>query len=84
MIDDEVQNLLDQSKERGDRWRTTMEALETKQMREQHALRLKHLNEQMEDHKKHVEELCDCNCHCGGFDKTGVCKQPCDRCQCPD
>lgn len=27
---------------------------------------------------------CECSCHCGGFDGSGVCKQPCDNCQCPD
>ena len=23
---------------------------------------------------------CDCPCHFGGFDETGLCKQPCERC----
>ena len=30
------------------------------------------------------ENGCECSCHCGGFDGSGVCKQPCDDCQCPD
>jgi len=25
---------------------------------------------------------CLCNCHCGGFDGAGTCKQPCDECDC--
>jgi len=27
---------------------------------------------------------CQCNCHCGGWDGTGTCKQPCDNCNCKE
>lgn len=27
---------------------------------------------------------CLCSCHCGGFDGSAICKQPCDECVCPD
>ncbi len=28
--------------------------------------------------------ICQCNCHFGGFGRGGVCKQPCDDCDCPE
>lgn len=33
----------------------------------------------------HIEHSpCGCNCHYGGFDETGVCKQPCNNCNCQE
>lgn len=38
-----------------------------------------------EDEKdEETENLCDCPCHFGGIDGEGVCKQPCDLCECSE
>ena len=31
-----------------------------------------------------VSDECGCSCHCGGWDGAGTCKQPCDKCDCPE
>jgi hypothetical protein len=42
----------------------------------------------VEDLTATIEECrkpdCECNCHCGGWDGAGICKQPCDKCSCLD
>jgi len=29
---------------------------------------------------KPISNTDECNCHCGGWDGAGVCKQPCEKC----
>lgn len=30
------------------------------------------------------ESKCECPCHCGGLEDGEICKQPCDKCDCPE
>lgn len=67
-----------------DELRAIMETLEATHAKEQEFIRAKHLCEQWDAYQEYLKEFCDCSCHYGGIDETGVCKQPCSDCQCPD